>query len=106
MTGTGWAFLAAAVVLIVALCVVVLDSRSVRQRLRNDEGRITGLELDLAAARDRVDELQSYLSDYDSWAANPSKPVPSHLADRTVRDRWSTRTDATRRPPVTRGGTT
>jgi len=101
MTGATWATLACAVVLLVLLAIVALDSRSVRQQLRNREGEVTGLQLDLDAAQARVRELQSYLSDYDSWAADESLAVPPKIANRVVPDRWAA-PSGTPRPPARR----
>src|ERR1700712_4024104 len=89
MTGATWATLACFVVLLALLAIVARDSRSVRQQLRNREGEVIGLQLDLDAAVDRIGTWQSSLSDYDSWAADESLVVPPSIADRAVPDRWS-----------------
>ena len=89
MSGPTWATIAGILPLMALVVVVVLDSRSVRQRLGNREGEVTGLQLDLDAALARIRELQSYLNDYDSWATDQSLRVAPGIANRDVPDRWA-----------------
>ena len=91
MTGAAWATTASVVVFVAALALLTWDRRATRQALRNCEGAVAGLTLDLQAARDKIVELQGYLAEHDSWQVDGARPVPARLADPTVPDRWSTR---------------
>lgn len=106
MTPGSWATGASVLVFVVALAGVAWDRRRLQRRLSHAEGSLVGLSLDLDATRSKVLELQSFLSEYDSWAADSGKPVPSRLSDRRDPNRWTPHPPppATPRPAATTGG--